>query len=145
MYAFVSGEFTSYGDQMDHTSRMNLPIIWTQNQSLAAGGSGTATFTVTPIEPLIINPLIFDEEWWRKPGLCQITQFTVNATIDPQGLSRLWRQASNDPVTYNSVNVLIGQPILYLAYMTLPPHMSIPPTISFPFTAVQNFTYPWTS
>jgi hypothetical protein len=95
---------------------MNLPIIWTQNQSLAAGGTGT--FTVTPIEPLIINSLIFDEEWWRKPGLCQITQFTVNATIDPQGLSRLWRQSSIDPVQYSSVNVVIGQPILYLAYMT---------------------------
>jgi hypothetical protein len=142
MYAFVAGEFSSYGDQVDHISRMTLPITWTANPSLTPGGSGTATFTVTPIEPLIINPLIFDEEWWRKPGLCQITQFTVNATIDPQGLSRLWKQANNDPVQYTSVSVVIGQPILYIAYMTLPPHMSIPPSISFPFTAVQNFTYP---
>jgi hypothetical protein len=142
MFAFVAGEFSSYGDQVDHISRMNLPITWTANPSLAAGGSSTATFTVTPIEPLIINPLIFDEEWWRKPGLCQITQFTVNATVDPQGLSRLWRQASNDPVQYSSVIVNIGQPILYLAYMTLPLHMSIPPSISFPYTLVQNFTFP---
>jgi hypothetical protein len=44
MYAFVAGEFSSYGDQVDHISRNNLPITWTANPSLNASQSGTATF-----------------------------------------------------------------------------------------------------
>jgi hypothetical protein len=89
----------------------------------------------------MINPLIFDREWWRKPGIAQITNFTVNMAFDPVGLQRVWRQAFNDYVNYTNIQVTILQPVLYLAYYTLPTYMTIPPSLSYPYTAAQNFVY----
>jgi hypothetical protein len=51
----------------------------------------------------MINPLIFDREWWRKPGIAHITNFTVNMTFDPIGLQRVWRQSINDYVNYTNI------------------------------------------
>jgi hypothetical protein len=140
----VTGEFVEYRDSVDHISRNCLPIVFTSNPQLTTNPpntTGTANFTVLICEPLMISPLVFDPDWWRRPGLTQITNFSVNMTFDPVGLARVWRQATDDYVTYNSVSVTIGQPSLALAYYTLPTYMSIPPSISYPYTAVQNYVY----
>jgi hypothetical protein len=89
----------------------------------------------------MINPLIFDREWWRRPGIAQITNFTVNMAFDPVGIQRVWRQSTNDYVNYTNIQVTILQPVLYLAYYTLPTYITIPPSLSYPYTAVQNFVY----
>jgi hypothetical protein len=71
-------------------------ITFTSNPILQSNGaSGTAQFTAEFTEPLMINLLIFDREWWRRPGIAQITDFIVNMTFDPVGLQRVWRQSTN--------------------------------------------------
>jgi hypothetical protein len=138
----ITGEFADYRDSVDHISRQCVPITYTANPILGAtGANGTAQFSVTICEPLMINPLIFDRHWWKKPGLTQITTFGINMTFDPTGLARIWRQATDDPTQYNNISVSINQPSISLAYFTLPTYMSIPPSISFPYTAVQNYVY----
>jgi hypothetical protein len=138
----ITGEFADYRDSVDHISRQCVPITYTANPILGAtGANGTAQFSVTICEPLMINPLIFDRHWWKKPGLTQITTFGINMTFDPTGLARIWRQATDDPTQYNNISVSINQPSIALAYFTLPTYMSIPPSISFPYTAVQNYVY----
>jgi hypothetical protein len=44
-------------------------------------------------------------------------------------------------VNYTNIQVTILQPVLYLAYYTLPTYMTIPPSLSYPYTAVPNFVY----
>jgi hypothetical protein len=128
---------------VDHISRQHTSVLtFSSNPKLQSpGASGTAQFVAEFTEPLMINPLIFDREWWRKPGIAQITNFTVNMTFDPVGIQRLWRQSTNDYVNYTNIQVTILQPVFYLAYYTLPTYMSIPPSLSYPYTAVQNFVY----
>jgi hypothetical protein len=139
----ITSEFAPYGSSVDHISRKHTCILtFTNNPSLTSNGAtGTAQFTAEFTEPLMINPLIFDKDWWRRPGIAQITNFTVNMTFDPVGLQRVWRQSTNDYVNYTNVQVTVLQPSLALAYYTLPTYMSIPPSISYPYTAVQNFVY----
>jgi hypothetical protein len=139
----VTSEFAHYGSSVDHISRQHTCLItFTSNPKLtSAGATGTSQFTIEFTEPLMISLLIFDREWWRRPGISQITNFTVNMTFDPVGLQRLWRQSTNDYVNYTNVQVTILQPTLYLAYFTLPTYMSIPPSLSYPYVAVQNFVY----
>jgi hypothetical protein len=139
----ITSEFALYGSSVDHISRQHPAVLtFTSNPKLqSANASGTAQFVAEFTEPLMINPLIFDREWWRKPGIAQITNFTVNMTFDPVGLQRMWRQSTNDYVNYTNIQVTILQPILCLAYYTLPTHMTIPPSLSYPYTAVQNFIY----
>jgi hypothetical protein len=137
----ITSPFASYSSSVDHISRNSIPINWSANPVLTNGQSGTAIFTLNITEPLMINPLIFDNDWWRKPGITQITNFTVTMNFDPVGLSRVWRQAIGDPVKYSNVSVTIQQPSLALIYYTLPTYMNIPPSISYPYTAVQNYTY----
>jgi hypothetical protein len=139
----ITSEFAVYGSSVDHISRQHTNVLtFTANPLLNSNGaSGTAQFVAEFTEPLMINPLIFDREWWRKPGIAQITNFTVNMAFDPVGLQRVWRQSSNDYVNYTNIQVTILQPILYLAYYTLPTYMTIPPSLSYPYTAVQNFVY----
>jgi hypothetical protein len=117
-------------------------LTFNSNPKLTApNASGTAQFTAEFTEPLMINPLVFDREWWRKPGIAQITNFTVNMAFDPVGIQGVWRQSTNDYVNYTNIQVMILQPVLYLAYYTLPTYMMIPPSLSYPYTAVQNFVY----
>jgi hypothetical protein len=78
----------------------------------ASNASGTAQFTAEFTEPLMVNPLIFDHEWWRRPGISQITNFTVNMAFDPVGIQRVWRQSTNDYVNYTNIQVTILQPVL---------------------------------
>jgi hypothetical protein len=142
----ITSEFALYGSSVDHISRQHTCVLtFTSNPALTSNdppnNSGTAQFTAEFTEPLMINPLIFDREWWRRPSIAQITNFTVNMTFDPVGLQRLWRQSTNDYVNYTNVQATILQPQLYLAYYTLPTYMSIPPSLSYPYTAVQNFVY----
>jgi hypothetical protein len=128
---------------VDHISRQHTSVLtFSSNPKLQSpGASGTAQFVAEFTEPLMINPLIFDREWWRKPGIAQITNFTVNMTFDPVGIQRLWRQSTNDYVNYTNIQVTILQSVRYLAYYTLPTYMTIPPSLSYPYTAVQNFVY----
>jgi hypothetical protein len=139
----ITSEFALYGSSVDHISRQHTALLtFTSNPLLSSpNASGTAQFFAEFTEPLMINPLIFDREWWRKPGIAQITNFTVNMTFDPVGIQRVWRQSINDYVNYTNIQVTILQPILYLAYYTLPTYMTIPPSLSYPYTAVQNFVY----
>jgi hypothetical protein len=139
----ITSEYALYGSSVDHISRQHTSVItFTSNPLLnAPNASGTAQFMVEFTEPLMINPLIFDREWWRKPGIAQITNFTVNMAFDPIGLQRVWRQAFNDYVNYTNSQVTVLQPVMYLAYYTLPTYMTIPPSLSYPYTAVQNFIY----
>jgi hypothetical protein len=117
-------------------------LTFTNNPILQSSGtSGTAQFVTEFTESLMINPLIFDREWWRKPGIAQITNFTVNMAFDPVGIQRVWRQSTNDYVNYTNIQVTILQPQIYLAYYTLPTYMPISPSLSYPFTSVQNFVY----
>jgi hypothetical protein len=139
----ITSEFALYGSSVDHISRQHTAVLtFSSNPKLqSANASGTAQFVAEFTEPLMINPLIFDCEWWRKPGIVQITNFTVNMTFDPVGMQRLWRQSTNDYVNYMNIQVTILQPVFYLAYYTLPTYMTIPPSLSYPYTAVQNFVY----
>jgi hypothetical protein len=139
----ITSEFALYGSSVDHISRQHTCVLtFTNNPKLQANGaSGTADFIAEFTEPLMINPLIFDREWWRRPGIAQITNFTVNITFDPVGIQRLWRQSTNNYVNYTNIQATILQPQLYLAYYTLPTYMSIPPSLSYPYTSVQNFVY----
>jgi hypothetical protein len=89
----------------------------------------------------MIAPLVFDQNWWRRPGISQITTFTVTMTYDPQSINRVIQQSPNDLVTYNNVTVIVGQPSLTLFYYTLPTYMAIPPVLSYPNSAVQNYVY----
>jgi len=140
---FVTSPFGFYGDSYNHTSRNSFPISVSANPTLTpASTNGTATLTATFTEPLMISPLIFDEHWYKKPGFTQITQFSVNITWDPVQLNRIFRHdADSDPVTWNSVTVTLGQPLLILGYYTLPSYMAIPPMISYNYSQVQNFIY----
>jgi hypothetical protein len=90
----ITSEFALYGSSVDHISRQHTAVLnFTSNPKLQSpGASETAQFVAEFTEPLMINPLIFDFEWWRKPGIAQITNFTVNMTFDPVGLQRIWRQ-----------------------------------------------------
>jgi hypothetical protein len=139
----ITSEFAVYGSSVDHISRQHTAVLTFNNNPLltSPNASGVAQFVAEFTEPLMINPLIFDREWWRKPGIAQITNFTVNMSFDPIGLQRVWRQSSNDYVNYTNIQVAILQPVLYLAYYTLPTYMTIPPSLSYPYTAVQNFVY----
>jgi hypothetical protein len=139
----ITSEFALYESSVDHISRQHTAVLtFTSNPKLqSANASGTAQFVAEFTEPLMINPLIFDREWWRKPGIAQITNFKVNMTFDPIGIQRVWRQSTNDYVNYTNIQVTILQPVLYLAYYTLPTYMTIPPSLSYPYTAVQNFVY----
>jgi hypothetical protein len=139
----ITSEYALYGSSVDHISRQHTAVLtFTSNPILDfPNASATSQFTAEFTEPLMINPLIFDREWWRKPGIAQITNFTVNMAFDPVGIQRVWRQSSNDYVNYTNIQVTILQPILYLAYYTLPTYMTIPPSLSYPYTAVQNFVY----
>jgi hypothetical protein len=87
----INSEFALYGSSVDHISRQHTAVLtFTNNPVLQANGaSGTAQFTAEFTEPLMINPLIFDREWWRKPGIAQITNFTVNMAFDPVGIQRV--------------------------------------------------------
>jgi hypothetical protein len=146
-YELTAGRITSgfalYGSSVDHISRQHTTVLtFTSNPVLqSSGASGTAQFIAEFTEPLMINPLIFDREWWRKLGIAQITNFTVNMTFDPVGLQRIWRQSTNDYVNYTNIQVTTLQSQLYLAYYTLPTYMTIPLSLSYPYTAVQNFVY----
>jgi hypothetical protein len=139
----ITSEFAPYGSSVDPISRQHTSVLTiTSNPILQSNGaSGTAQFVAEFTEPLMINPLIFDREWWRRPGIAQITNFTVNMAFDPVGIQRVWRQSTNDYVNYTNIQVTILQPVLYLAYYTLPTYMIIPPSLSYPYTAVQNFVY----
>jgi hypothetical protein len=140
----ITSEFAMYGSSVDHISRQHTALLTfnTNNPLLSSpNASGTAHFVAEFTEPLMINPLIFDREWWRRPGIAHITNFKVNMTFDPIGLQRVWRQSINDYVNYTNIQVTILQPVLYLAYYTLPTYMAIPPSLSYPFTEVQNFVY----
>jgi hypothetical protein len=74
-----------------------------------------------------------------------INNIIINMSIDPAALQRIWRQSTNDLVTYNSVNVSFDQPSLLLYYKTLPTYITAPPTLSYPFANIQNFIYQFTS
>jgi hypothetical protein len=139
----VSSEFADYGTSIDHISRGALPIQWTANAFVGGiGATGSADFRTEITEPLMINPLIFDQSWWRRAGITQITNFQVNMTLDPNALQkRLFRHDRKDVVVYDSIQVTIEQPILSLIYYTLPTYMSIPPSISYPFASIQNYIY----
>lgn len=76
-----------------HISRIcNVVITYTSNPNLTADQSGSdpAEFTATVTELLMINPLIFGPNWWRRPTISQITNLTVNMTFDPIGMNRIW-------------------------------------------------------
>jgi hypothetical protein len=143
----ITSEFASYGSSVDHISRGSYPIVFdtpinTQgNPVILPNGSGTARFTVTINEPLMIDPLVFDHKWWRKPGMTMIQNFMINMTFDPVMMQRLWRQASNDLVDYDSISVTIQQPVLSLIYYTAPNYLPLPKLLSYPFTTVQNYVY----
>jgi hypothetical protein len=90
----------------------------------------------------MINPLIFDQIWWRRAEITQITNLQVKLTQDPNAIqNRLWRQDMKDVIVYDSFQVTINQPILSLIYYTLPNYMTIPPSISYLYKAVQNYIY----
>jgi hypothetical protein len=80
----ITSEFAPYGSSVNHISRQHTCVLtFTNNPSLiSAGATGTAQFTAEFTEPLMINPLIFDKDWWRRQGIVQITNFTVNITFD---------------------------------------------------------------
>jgi hypothetical protein len=139
----ITSEFADYSSSVDHISRGSFPIYWINNAYLGStGATGSASFTAEITEPLMINPLIFDQSWWRRAGITQITNLQVNITIDPSALqNRLWRQDIKDNVVYDSLQVIINQPSLSLIYYTLPTYMAIPPSISYPYAAVQNYIY----
>jgi hypothetical protein len=89
----------------------------------------------------MISPLVFSENWHRRPGITQITNLNIQITYDPATLQRIWRQSPNDLVNYNSVDINIGQPSVSLFYYTLPTYMKIPESIAYPFASIQNFIY----
>jgi hypothetical protein len=58
----ITSEFADYSVSVDHISRGTFPINWTQNDYVGStGATGTASFTAEITEPLMINPLIFDQ------------------------------------------------------------------------------------
>jgi hypothetical protein len=61
--------------------------------------------------------------------------------FDPVGLQLVWRQSTNDYVNYTNIQMTILQPVLCLAYYTLPTYMTIPLSLSYPYKAMQNFVY----
>jgi hypothetical protein len=109
----ITSEFADYSASVDHISRGSFPLNWIRNDYVAAtGATGSAVFSSVITEPLMINPLIFDQSWWRRAGITQITNLQVNITLDPYALqNRLWGQDIKDNILYNSVHVTINQPI----------------------------------
>jgi hypothetical protein len=101
----ITSEFALYGSSVDHISRQHTCVLtFTSNPKLTApNASDTSQFTAEFTEPLMINPLIFDREWWRRPGIAQITNFTVNMAFDPVGIQRVWRQSTNEYVNYTNI------------------------------------------
>jgi hypothetical protein len=142
---FINSVFANYGDSRLKNSKNSLPMTVNPNPLLTqdSPGSQNATVNATFTEPLMISPLIFEENWIRKPGFTQITQFIVNITWDPNALARVFRHASvNDSVIWNSVSVTMGQPQLIVEYYTLPTYLTIPPSLTYYYSQVQNFIYP---
>jgi len=139
----ITSPFAMYGDSQYHISRNSFPISFASNAVITPSSpNGSATLNATFTEPLMISPLIFDENWYIRPGITQITQFLVNITWDTQALQRIIRHAqASDPSTWNSVTVTLGQPQLILGYYTLPSYMVIPPMLSYNYSQVQNFIY----
>jgi hypothetical protein len=139
----ITSEFADYSASVNHISRGTFPINWISNAFVGStGATGAAEFTAEITEPLMINPLIFDQSWWRRAGITQITNLQVNISLDPNALqNRLWRQDPKDVIVYDSFQVTINQPSLSLIYYTLPNYMTIPPSISYPFAAIQNYIY----
>ena len=144
---FVTSPFATFGDSHNHISRNSFPINVINNPTVTPSStSGTATLSATFTEPLMISPLIFDEEWYKRAGITQLTQILVNIVWDTVAISRMFRHdAVSDPVIYNSVSVTLGQPSLILGYYTLPNYMTIPPILNYNYSAVQNFIYVQTS
>jgi hypothetical protein len=104
----ITSEFADYSASVDHISRGTFPIIWINNDYVGAtGATGSAEFTAEITEPLMINPLIFDQSWWRRAGITQITNLQVNLTLDPNALqNRLWRQDMKDVIVYVASRLL---------------------------------------
>jgi hypothetical protein len=71
----ITSEFALYGSSVDHISRQHTAVLTFNNNPLLSSpnASGVAQFVAEFTEPLMINSLIFDREWWRKPGIAQIT------------------------------------------------------------------------
>jgi len=140
---FVTSPFAVFGDSYDHTSRNSFPFTSITSPIVTPSApNGSATINATLAEPLMISPLVFDEHWYKKAGLTQITQFLVNITWDGYNMGRVFRHASeSDPVTWNSTTITLGQPQLIIGYYTLPTYMSIPPLLSYNYSQVQNFIY----
>jgi len=74
-------------------------------------------------------------------GLANINQLVVNITIDQQALSRVFRHARNDPVTWpNAPTINItGVPELIVEYYTVNPLQKIPPVLSYKYYSIVNY------
>jgi hypothetical protein len=72
--------------------------------------------------------------------LANVTQLVVNITIDQQALSRVFRHARNDPVSWpNAPTVTItGTPELIVGYYTVNPLQKIPPLLSYKYYSIVN-------
>lgn len=141
---FLSSPFGSYGDfefsrnsysiTFDAAGNPNAQVYGTANPS-------SATFYATFVEPLIVPPLIYTEDWFHYTGFGQLDNVTVNITIDTNEIKRVFRQARNDYViwTEGPTVTIEGTPQLIVGWYTLNPLQKIPPVLSYRYTNITHF------
>jgi hypothetical protein len=142
---FLSSPFGSYGDF--EFSRNSYSITFdaaTGNPAAPDHGNAnppTTTFYATFVEPLIVPPLIYTEDWFHYTGFGQLDNVTVNTTIDTNEIKRVFRQARNDFVEWTEgPNVTIeGTPQLIVGWYILNPLQKIPLVLSYRYTNITHF------
>jgi hypothetical protein len=136
---FIQSPFGCFADDM--LSRNAYDIVYVSNPTVPAGQQVNGTLTASFIEPLIISPLCYTEEWFYYPGFGGINQATINITVDNSTLQRIFRQARNDLVTWGNVSVsIIGTPELIVGFYSLPPSIKIPPILNYKYCSIVNYT-----
>jgi hypothetical protein len=127
---FIQSPFGAFADDLE--SRNAYDINYVSNPPVPAGQQVNGSLTAAFIEPLIIPPLVYTEDWFYYPGFGGINQATINITVDNSTLQRVFRQARNDLVNWTGgVSVsIIGTPEIIVGFYSLPPTIKIPPILT---------------
>jgi len=139
---FVASPFGSFGDHEYSRNAFNINFISNPAAAAADAAVGTqATLQATFTEPLIIPPLVYTEDWFHYTGFGQLNSVSINITVDPNALGRVFRQARNDPVQWTSgpTVTIVGTPQLIVGWYTINPAQKIPPILNYKFSNIVNY------
>lgn len=144
---FIASPFGSHGDGklIDDVSRNAFQLIFEKNPQAGPsnGPSAEAIVKATFVEPLIIPPLVYTEDWFYYPGFANVRSVAVNITFDTAELGRVFRRARN----YPEVDWDAGYPIveiidtlqLIVGWYTMNPSQKIPPILNYKYSNIVNY------